>query len=200
MAAKKNFLRPSEIEECEEDKRLLNSMIDRRKYDRRVQHAEIQRSLRAVDKRMEQAPPDLTPDQRDRVSKRIEELESKLQDGILSQEEMRRNPPHAVPQNLRWQRKNKANIHEWKNLQLALMKGASQTDVAEALNVARLRPRVNQLNMHGAQIPQTRAYSFPTPQYSEAWDRIFGGESEAEFAPDAVEALDAQATVEAVEE
>jgi hypothetical protein len=148
----KNFLRPNEVQECEEDLRNCDALLERRKYDKRAQHSSIATSRKAIQKRLEQAPPDLTPEQRTKASARVKELEEQIKVGMLSHEEMRRNPPGAVAQNLRWGRKNAKNVHEWKNFQLALMKGASQTDVAEALNVARLRPRPSQLNMDGAQI------------------------------------------------
>jgi hypothetical protein len=169
-----NFLRPNEIQECEEDKRTFQRMLKQRDYDRRVQHQGVLNSLKAVEKRLQQAPPDLSPEQRDRASKRITELEGQLKEGMLSHEEMRRNPPGAVAQNVRWERANKRRVMEWKNLQLALHKGASHTDTSAMLNIARLRPHTNHLPMGGAQIQSTVTMSFPSEAYKEGWERIFG--------------------------
>ncbi len=174
-----NFLRPHEVQECEEDRKIYQRMLRQRDYDRRVQHQGVLNSLKAVEKRLQQAPPDLNPEQRDRAKKRITELETQIQDGMLSHEEMRRNPSGAVAQNQRWERANKRRVHEWKNLQLALHKGMSQTEAGAMLNVARLRPRASHLPMAGAQIEQTVTMSFPSEAYKEGWERIFGsGDSE----------------------
>lgn len=189
-----NFLRPNEVQECEEDRSTYTRMLKAREFDKRVQHQQVLQSLKAVEQRAKQAPPDLTPDQRSKADKRLKELEPQIQQGMLSHEEMRRNPPGAVAQNLRWERQNKARIHEWKNLQLALNKGMSQTDAEGLLNVARLRPRVSQLSMEGAQIPQTTSMLLPGgPAFQESWERIFGtGDSEKDELANENERLRAQ--------
>jgi hypothetical protein len=179
----KNFLRPTEVAECEADKRQLEQTMAFRHFDRRVQSSEIARSIRAVDERLKQAPPDLTPEQRDKASRRIAELEQQIPVGMLSHEEMRRNPPGAVPRNVAWHKANAKRVHEWKNLQLALHKGASTEDIQAKLNVARLRPRTSQLNMDGAQIPAARTF---VSGFGEQIDWEYKEPAE----PDAVEALD----------
>ena len=170
-----NFLRPHEVEAAEEDKAVLQRTIDRKAFDQRVEPPLIRKSMQAVDKRLQQAPPVLTKDQEDKAKKRIDALESELREGMLSHEELRRNPPGALAQNLAWETANKSKVLEWKNLQLALYRGMSQTDCEAQLNIARLRPRVSQLNMDGAQIPAKRIFGpGPNPKYSEGWERIFG--------------------------
>lgn len=174
----RQFLRPNEVQECEQDKRQIKSFLDNRHYDKRAQHQNLYKSLQQVEKRLQQAPPDLSAEQKDTAHKTVQKLESKIKEGMLSHEEMRRNPIGAVSQHRRWEKANKEDILAWKNLQVAMMKGAPQEDVAAAINVGRLRPRTSQLNMDGAQIPVTTTYSFPTPQYQEGWERIFGASTD----------------------
>jgi hypothetical protein len=189
----KNFLRPSEVEECETDLRELNAVIENSRYvSTPVNLRQVNEAKRAIEKRLEQAPPEITAKQRDKVSKRIAALEEEIKVGILSHEEIRRNPPGAVEQNLRWQKANQQRIFEWKNFQLALHKGAPQEYLSDRLNVARLRPSTSHLDMNGAQIPVTTTYSFPTQKYQEGYDLIDWNRDERkpEFEPDVIEELD----------
>lgn len=189
----KNYLRPNEVEECNANLRACDrqaKMIDLG-YENRATHENVRQTREAVGRRLEQAPPDLSPDQRDKLAKRVKELEEKISVGMLSHEEMRRNPPGAVDQNKRWQDANKRNIHVWKNAQVALMKGASHSEVAAAVNVARLRPQMSRLNMDNSQIPAVRAFSFPTEKFKEGWDNI-DWHREKTQAVDVTEALDSE--------
>lgn len=169
----KNYLRPREIEECKADLRAVQAApAAAQQFGKTISHQSLRESKQAIEKRLEQAPPDLTSDQRDKVSKRVKELESKIQEGMLSHEEMRRGPPGAVEQNVAWTKANRDNIRNWKNGILALMKGASQPDVQKAIDIRRLRPHSNHMNMDNAQIPVKTAYSFPSDAYKNGYDNI----------------------------
>jgi hypothetical protein len=88
-----------------------------------------------------------------RMVNRSNELLGKILEGMPSQEEMRKAPPGAVDKHLRWERKNKTSILEWKNLQLRLRPGEG-----EAANLERHRPTTSSLNMDSAQIQGKQFY------------------------------------------
>ena len=103
----------------------------------------------------------------------MKELEAQIREGMLSHEEMRRNPPGAVDQNVWWERRNKARITTWRNLNAALHPGIPADQAQTLFSPERLRPRTSHLNMDNAQIPAVRAFSFPSEQYKENYDAIF---------------------------
>ncbi len=79
--------------------------------------------------------------------------------GMLSQEEMRTNPPGAVDKHLNWEKANKQNIAKWKNLMLRMNVGTEDQDLC---NIERLRPTKSTMNMDGAQVSRTQ-YFMPPP-------------------------------------
>lgn len=178
--ATKNFLRPHEVEAAQTERQRHVDICNRPDPDGRLQKANSQKAIQNLNKRLEQAPPDLSPDQRDKVAKRVAECEAKLQEGMLSHEEMRRNPPGATSQNIRWNKINKHNIQDWKNGLLALNKGIPAAEAEDMLNIDRLRPDSSRLNMDGAQIPKTRAFFQMSEAYkstqpgASTWEDVFG--------------------------
>lgn len=199
----RNYLRPHEVQRCESDKKLLESTLANAHLQPNLDKAAAFQALRTVDEHLKQAPPDLSSQQLDRVDKRIAQLEEQMRPGMLSRDEMMRNPPGAVDQNILWERANKARILEWKNLQVAKHKGASQQEVAAKCRIARLRPGMSHLPMEGAQISRTKEMVIPSLDYSKPgghYDRIFGARDDAlptgpaepgpKLAPGAVEVLE----------
>jgi hypothetical protein len=85
------------------------------------------------------SPPPLTADQRDAAHKREKELAVFIKEGMLTDEENRRNPVGAVDRHIKWESTKKAAILEWKNLRVLLNPDAKEQDLA---NVETLRPRV----------------------------------------------------------
>ena len=172
------FLRPHEVEAVEKDRAGQLAVLE--SNDPRMDKNAAREALKRIDKRLEQAPPDLTPEQRDKTAKMVETLEQELKDGLLSHEEMRRAPPGAVDQNMKYMRRNKAKIMAWKNGLVALSKGAPQGEVQDLTNIDRLRPRESKLNMDGAIIPDVRSFFPMTEVFSGAhpngstWEEIFG--------------------------
>lgn len=171
-----NYLRPNQIEEYEREKQIHRNVIERPDPRGELNKGESQLALRRIDEALQQAPPDLTPAQRDKAQKIITKLEEEIKDGMLSHEEMRRCPPGATDAHRRWTRLNKQRIIDWKNAQLALNKGIAPDEAEHLCNVDRLRPRTSQLGMDGAVIPQTRMFSFPSEAFKSAWDEIFNKE------------------------
>lgn len=172
------FLRPHEVVAAERDRASQMAIIE--SSDTRLNKSEAASAIRRIDERLQQAPPDLTPDQRDKTAKMVENLESELKDGLLSHEEMRRCPPGAVDQNKRWLNRNKAKALAWKNGLAALNKGIDPSEASDLFSLERLRPRTSKLNMDGAIIPDVKSFYPMAEVFSGAhpngatWDEIFG--------------------------
>jgi len=192
----RRLFRPHEAAQVAEDKRSCErAMRDTNVLDKPAVH----RALKRLGKMEEEhSVPQLTPQQKDQAKKRILELEGKMKNGMLSHEEMRRNPPGAVDQNIWWEKQNKRRVNEWKNLQLALNAGIPDDQARDLVNVERLRPRVSHLNMAGAQIPATTAFSFPSDAYKENFDQIFTKKEEP--GPEFLEEPEAEEPAPLIEE
>ncbi|MEQ1844130.1 MAG: hypothetical protein ABL983_00965 [Nitrospira sp.] len=111
------------------------------------------------------SPPELTGGQRDKLVKRIKELEDKILPGMPTQEEMRKNPAGMVGRHMRFEKANKKAILEWKNAQIMLDPTSNDPDLA---NFERLRPSGEVDRFRGdAQINGLMSYG-NIPQ--ELWD------------------------------
>lgn len=177
----RRIFRPWESDEIKNNKRTLRKALE-------SPHVEDKSAVRAAISRLddmehEHGVPDFTPDQRDKAAKKVKELEGKIREGMLSHEEMRRNPPGAVDQNVWWERRNKEHVRTWRNLNAVLHPGIPGDQAQSLFSVERLRPRTSQLNMDGAQIPQARAFSFPSEQYKENYDQIFKAKPAEDLGP-----------------
>ncbi len=166
------FLRKRQVDELKSDERTLERYLGspaiQDKGAVKAQLTRVQRALR------EQTPPKMTPLTQDKIVARGKELEEKIAEGMPSSEEMRKNPPGAVGKHMRWEKKNKVNIMEWKNTQIAMNQGSDDPDLA---NVERLRPATSTLNMHGAQIAG-QDFNIPSTQYMDNYDRVFSENKE----------------------
>ena|SRR3990167_9384271 len=88
----------------------------------------------------ENAPPkEITGEARDELVKHERELAEQIREGMLSVETMRRNPPGAVGEHIKWERKNKEKILAWKNIRRLNNPDDDDEDLA---NVEMLRPSV----------------------------------------------------------
>lgn len=172
---------PAEAAQVQQDMRGLQEKLQ----SPYIQDKEnVHKTLRRMSKMEEQhGIPNLNPQQRDQAAKRIAQIEDQLKVGMLSSEEMRRNPPGAVDQNVWWERRNKQSIIQRRNLIHALNKGMPADQCQELASIERLRPRQSRLSMENAQIPQARAFSFPSDAYSANWDQIFGPKPQEEVYP-----------------
>jgi hypothetical protein len=176
-----NFLKPREVASLEADKQV--QMDNLRSGDPKIDKASCVKNLKKIDKMLEQAPPDLTPEQRTKVAKKIEELEADIKVGMLSHQEMRANPDGAVDQNIAWLKQKKAKVFAWQNLNAALHKGIPQEMANDLFNVDRLRPRTNQLNLDSAQVSPANFYFMSDPYEGEhaaamVWEEVFPSDPE----------------------
>ena len=164
------YLRHRDVQRLTEERDHLRSMLmDPMKGVRIDDRPEMEKKEKALSRQIdEKVAPDLNPEQRDKIAKLEKELREKISVGMLSFEEMRKCPPGAIGQHMRWERENKNDILVWKNCILALNKGNDDPDIA---NVERLRPRTNTLNMDNALVPGTH-YDIPSPQFTENYDKV----------------------------
>lgn len=172
-----NLLRFNQREDFADEKRqaeeaLANPLVN----DKSLARNAIQR----IEKQLEaQAPPSLSPSDRENLAKRAEAIRQDLLEGMPSQEEMRKAPPGAVGKNLAWEERAKkpwgdskvGRMQEWKNIQIALDPSNSDPDYT---NFERFRPRTSTLGMDGAVIPG-KQYFIPSEQYKANYDDIFKG-------------------------
>ena len=84
------------------------------------------------------SPEPLTPTEKDKLFAMEKRLASKIQEGMPSDETMRKNPVGAIDQHTAWERANKKLIKWWKNIRIQLNPDSDDRDLA---NVERLRPR-----------------------------------------------------------
>jgi len=154
---------------------------------------EVRKQLARVRKDLEQqAPPEVTGIQKDRIAAEAKELLAKMMEGMPSQEEMRKCPPGAIGKHRSWEMENKPRIIRYRNIMRILNRGNEDPDMA---SIEKFRPRTSTLNMDNAVIPGA-SYHIPpdTEQYKQNYDRTFGG---GEVSADAVGKL--LAKIEALE-
>jgi hypothetical protein len=173
------YLRQNQIEEIENEKRVLERTLQSRDVQER---GNLVNHLKRIDTQIEkQSPPDLTGEDRDKLTRECKEIEGRLQPLMPSDEEMRRNPPGVVGRHMRYEKAAKSKKHfdegdlfHWKDNQLALNKGDHDPDVA---NFERMRPMHNHGSMQGAQIPGQQFFGTnPSEAFKEGHDRTFGEE------------------------
>jgi hypothetical protein len=176
------YLRPHQIDEITNEKRVIEHTLTNQ---RDVQdRSNLQAHLRRIDQQIaDQAPPDLTGEERDKKVRECREIEERLVPLMPSDEQMRRNTPGTVGQHNRFDAASKStayfeegDIFRWKDNQLALHKGDNDPDIA---NFERMRPLHNNASMLGAQIEGTQYHGTnPSPAYKAGWDRTFNGGAE----------------------
>ena len=185
------YLRPNQVSEIENEKQvILRTLEGRDVQDRGNLTAHIGRIDRQLE---EQAPPDLTGEQRDQAVKENREIEARLVPLMPSDAEMRRNPPGVVGRHKKYDKASKSkkyfkegDIFRWKDNRLALHKGDDDPDVA---NFELMRPLDNMGSMEGAQIPGQRYHGTnPSEAFKAGHDRTFrtngnGGESMIDLDP-----------------
>jgi hypothetical protein len=171
------YLRHNQIEEIENEKRVLEHTLQSRDVQER---GNLLNHLKRIDSEIEtKSPPETTGEERDRMTRECKEIEDRLQPIMPSDEEMRKNPPGVVGRHMRYEKIAKGRDHfpegdifRWKDNQLTLNKGSDDPDVA---NFERMRPRHNHGSMVGAQIPGQQFFgTMPTEAYKEGFDRTFG--------------------------
>lgn len=169
-----NFLRPQQMVDHKQD-------IDASERD--LQNRDIQNKgavmgrLHNLKKQFHaQAPVQVTDGRvKDALAKREMELREQITTGMLSREEMRKNPVGSVDTHRRWEKTNKSKIMEWKKVRLALQADGSDPDTwdRDAANLERYRPEGAADRFRSdAQITGKMSYTH-VPQ--DRWDLAFEG-------------------------
>ena len=152
----KPLLRPAQIEDAKSE---ISSAEAKLQSPHIEDKGEVVKQLRRLKKSFAEQVP-VAPEsgeEEGRMVARSRQLLSEILVGMPSQEEMRKAPPGAVDKHMKWEKRNKPKILEWKNLQLRLTHGQD----SEAANLERHRPVTSSLNMDNAYIPGKQFFMPP---------------------------------------
>lgn len=181
----KPLLRPAQAQEWREQANSLRQLLSAPPHiaNRIEDRGQLTKNLRALERDLkEQEPRPYGVDELDAATRRADQLKTEMvENGMPTSPEMRRNPPGAVDKHRGWEKRNKAKLSEWKNIQLRLHQ-TGETELPDATDVAnfeRFRPTggAQQLNMHNEQI-EGRIQHGPTPG---AGPSVIIGDAQAEF-------------------
>lgn len=130
----------------------------------------LQRLKRSTKTLEQESPPELSGEATNKIHKEIQALEAKISQGMLSREEMRKNPAGSVGQFMKWEKANKKDILKWKNLRIMRDPHSDDPDLA---NVEVLRPNgaVDRFRTD-AQITGKMTYGNVD---QDQWDEVFQG-------------------------
>jgi hypothetical protein len=168
-----NLLRPSQLAEHVNDINVAKAQLANPNVQDKG--AVRQRMAQLMKRYEDQAPRPITDGAvKDRLAKEAGQLLEQILPGMLSQEEMRKNPAGSVDKHMRWERANKAKIMRWKKLQCVL--NADNADPhtwdRDAANLERFRPHGAQDRLRtDAQIGGAMTYGH-VPE--ENWAKTFG--------------------------
>jgi len=179
------YLRPTQLAEmAREEQRLEADLTNDGINDK----ADVQRSLNKLrQQREKQCPPELTAQERDRVSKLEGQLREDMLVGMPTHAEMENAPPGAVTKHQEWEdrvtgpvkMRNKLKHGLWQNLRIIL---DPTNDTPDLSNFEQFRPGGAQLNMDNAYI-ERKSFHFQGVgselerlAHSIRYDRIFGRE------------------------
>jgi hypothetical protein len=166
---KKQLLRYHQREELKGEIESMESMLPNLKTP--TDRGEVSKRLKRLHQSLvTQSPQELPGELKNKLYQESKSLEFELSTGMLSQEEMRKNPAGAVGQHMRWERANKSKILRWKNIQQMLDPTSDDPDLS---NFERFRPAgaMDRLRTD-AQIKGHMSYG-SVPQ--EKWDMAFDG-------------------------
>jgi hypothetical protein len=123
-------------DEIDSMKGMMSDPLNARKLS--ADRGEVTRRIKRLEETLAtQSPPVLSGAEKDKLVRRSHQLEEKILPGMLSQEEMRKNPAGSVGKFMRHEKAVKSHILEWKNIQLMLEPESNDPDIA---NIERLRP------------------------------------------------------------
>lgn len=161
--------RPHQVEEARDELKRLEGTLDAPPHIRaRISDVgEMRRRRDNVRRELAQLTPQAySANEKDGAVKEYDRLEGEIAVGMLSQEELRRNPPGAVQKHMAWEKRNIKKIMRLKHLGSRLAAGGDLPARVEweagATNIERFRPHTtfSQLPMDHAQIPKTRDIHF----------------------------------------
>lgn len=145
----KPLYRPDQLQSAKEEVRSLEAKLANPLIQDKGEVGKQLRRARTMLEMQTPRPPE-SGEEEGRMVARSKALLNDILQGMPSHEEMRKAPPGAVDKHRSWEKRNKAKILEWKNLQLRLTAGTGDREVA---NLERHRPKTSSLNMDNAFIP-----------------------------------------------
>jgi hypothetical protein len=168
-----NLLRPDQMSEHENDIKATRQQLENPLVQNK---GDVRKRLASLEQQYEkQAPrPIADGNLKDKLAEEGKQLLDEILPGMLSQEEMRKNPAGSVDKHMRWERANKAKILRWKKIQLMLNADQSRPHTwdRDAANLERYRPEgpVGRFRAD-AQIPGKMSYFGVA---DENWREAFG--------------------------
>lgn len=136
-----NLLRPDQMSEHENDIRATKAQLENPLVQNK---GDVRKRLASLEQQYDkQAPrPVYDGNLKDKLAEEGKQLLGEIMPGMLSQEEMRKNPAGSVDKHMRWERANKAKILRWKKIQLMLNADDSSPHTwdRDAANLERHRP------------------------------------------------------------
>ncbi len=168
-----NILRPAQMAEHYNDLQVAKNDLENPKVQDK---GAVRQRVNNLQRQYEsQAPRAITDGAtKDALAKEAATLLDQILPGMLSKEEMRKNPAGSVDLHLRWERANKAKIKRWKKLQCVLNADNSDPHTwdRDAANLERYRPDGPQDKFRAdAQITGKMTYG-NVPE--EKWAQTFG--------------------------
>lgn len=168
-----NILRPAQLVEHTNELRMAEQQLANPNVQDK---GAVRQRIGSLKRQYEsQAPQPITDGQtKDRLVAESNRLLEKILPGMLSQEEMRKNPAGSVDKHLRWERANKKDIVRWKKLQCVINADGDDpyTWDRDAANLERYRPQGAQDRFRSdAQITGKMTYG-AIPE--EKWEAAFG--------------------------
>ena len=151
------LLRPSEVYELTEEANRIERTLNSSHRGALQDPAALTKAMRNVRRNLdEKAPKPYEAGEMDKMVARASTLREKIKEGMLSQEEMRRNPIGAVDKHLAWEKTNKGRIKEYKHIMLRANAGTDDRTVA---SIEHFRPSKAFAYTDEAQIPGHMAMS-----------------------------------------
>lgn len=168
-----NLLRPAQMAEQQHEIKVAEAQLANPNIQDK---GAVRTRIRTLKQQFEQQAPRQIMDGRvkDALAKEGQDLLATITTGMLSQEEMRKNPAGSVDKHLRWERANKAKILRWKKIQCMLNADGSNPGTwdRDAANLERFRPQGAQDRFRtDAQISGKMSYG-SVPE--EKWEGVFG--------------------------
>lgn len=154
----KPLYRPHQVRQTEEELQRCEAMLQAPPHlASTINRGEVQRRHRQIKKSLEdQKPRPFAATEIDAAVAREKQLRGEIRESMLTQEEMRKNPPGAVSYFRRNEgsREGKRKIEEWKNTRLRLYASDATDSADDVANVELLRParRSGDFNLDVVQI------------------------------------------------
>ena len=124
--------RDEKVDEIAKEERLLN-------HPKIEDKTQVKKNIALLKHQVAKLSPEpLSPTEKDKLAAMEKRLAAKIQDGMPTDETMRKNPVGAIDQHTAWERANKKLIKWWKNVRIQLNPDSDDRDLS---NVERLRPR-----------------------------------------------------------